>query len=169
MRSVKFGLLALAFATVVGSATVLAQTTQGLTEDEIAKLFVKHLTRGLKIFPSDGSTPSGLVDVLPDEDQVNIAISFDFDSSALRADQKPLLIELCKAMKTADVRLFQIIGHTDSIGSASYNETLSRLRAEEVKRHLEADCGIPPSVLSLTFATCFHGFHRVHSVRGVRG
>ena len=25
------------------------------------------------------------------------------------------------------------------------------------------------SVLSLTFATCFHGFHRVHSVRGVRG
>lgn len=74
--------------------------------------------------------------------QVNIQISFDFDSAALRADQKPKLAELCKAMKALDVSVYQIIGHTDSSGKASYNERLSLLRAQEVKRHLASDCGI---------------------------
>jgi outer membrane protein OmpA-like peptidoglycan-associated protein len=45
-------------------------------------------------------------------------------------------------MKAVDVAVFQIIGHTDSSGSASYNQNLSLLRAEEVKRHLVSNCGI---------------------------
>ena len=70
-------------------------------------------------------------------------LSFDFDSAALRADQKPKLAGLCQAMKASnDVAVFQIVGHTDSSGSATYNQRLSLLRAQEVKRHLVSDCGI---------------------------
>lgn len=50
-------------------------------------------------------------------------------------------------MKAVDVQLFQIVGHTDSSGSASYNENLSLLRAKEVKRHLVSECGIPETRL----------------------
>ncbi len=80
-------------------------------------------------------------------DQVNIKISFDFDSAALRASEKPKLAALCEAMKSVDVSVFQIIGHTDSAGSASYNESLSLLRAQEVKRHMVSSCGIAPERL----------------------
>lgn len=76
------------------------------------------------------------------EDQVNVQISFDFDSAALRADQKPKLATLCQVMKSVDVSVFQIVGHTDSSGSAAYNQKLSLLRAQEVKRHMVSDCGI---------------------------
>jgi len=76
-------------------------------------------------------------------EQVNINVSFDFDSAALRADQKPKLNQLCNALKAADVQMVRILGHTDASGSADYNERLSKLRAEEVKRFLETDCGFP--------------------------
>ncbi len=76
------------------------------------------------------------------EDQVNVQISFDFDSAALRSDQKPKLNVLCQVMQNIDVAVFQIVGHTDSAGSAAYNQKLSLLRAQEVKRHLVNDCGI---------------------------
>ena len=69
-------------------------------------------------------------------------ISFGFDSATLADDQKAKLTTLCEVMKNVDVSVFQIIGHTDSSGSAAYNERLSLLRAKEVKRHLESDCGI---------------------------
>lgn len=111
-------------------------------------------TRGLVIVPTtdpNASDDSGAVasasvqpaySAVAREDQVNVQISFDFDSAALRSDQKPKLATLCAVMQGIDVAQFQIIGHTDSKGSAQYNEQLSLLRAQEVKRHLVDDCGI---------------------------
>ncbi len=131
---------------------IQAQTTDGgMTEAEIADAFKKQKTRGLSIVPTVTAEPTDpaapvqqvVVAELPKDEQVNINISFDFDSSALRDDQKPRLASLCNVMKATDVQLFRIVGHTDSSGSDSYNEKLSLLRAEEVKRHLETDCGIP--------------------------
>lgn len=144
-------------ATLPGAS--LAQSSNEMTAEEIAEAFKKQKTRGLVIVPSNQdstanstetasvttSTPTNAVtyNEVAREDQVNIQISFDFDSAALRADQKSKLAGLCQAMKaSADVSVFQIIGHTDSSGSASYNERLSLLRAQEVKRHLVSDCGI---------------------------
>ena len=84
---------------------------------------------------------------LDEAEQVNVQISFDFDSAALRADQKPKLAALCKVIESIDIQLFRIVGHTDSSGSESYNDKLSKLRAEEVKRHMVDDCGIEPTRL----------------------
>ncbi len=128
---------------------------QELTADEITDAFNKQKTRGLVIVPSQQSesaatdTTDTTVAAAPaeyqpvaEEDQVNIQVSFDFASAALRDDQKPKLASLCQAMNSVDVNVFQIIGHTDSAGSAEYNQNLSLLRAKEVKRYLVGDCGI---------------------------
>ncbi|MCR9156541.1 MAG: OmpA family protein [Rhodobacteraceae bacterium] len=136
----------------------------GMTAEEIMQAFEKQKTRGLVLVPSDSTAPaaSATTEVQPTTtvttaettytevdkaDQVNIKIKFDFDSATLRDDQKPQLATLCEVMKAVDVQLFQIVGHTDSSGSASYNENLSLLRAKEVKRHLVSECGIPETRL----------------------
>jgi len=74
--------------------------------------------------------------------QVNLAIRFAFDSAVIAPDQRPALEKMCAVMRKSDIGMFRIIGHTDVKGSASYNENLSRLRAEEVRRWLVRDCGI---------------------------
>ena len=139
-----------------------AQTTDasGQSAAEIGELF-KQQTRGLVIAPSssveagssDASistavqatavTPAGTYVEIPKDVQVNISVQFDFDSSALRSDQKPKLASLCQAIQSADIKMFRIVGHTDASGSAAYNDQLSTLRAQEVKRHLVSECGIP--------------------------
>jgi outer membrane protein OmpA-like peptidoglycan-associated protein len=137
----------------VPSAIVAQSASTEMTAEEIADAFKKQKTRGLVIVPvtpQDTSaeattvTPSAAKEysAVEREDQVNVQISFDFDSAALRTDQKPKLATLCEVMKSVDVSVFQIVGHTDSSGSADYNERLSLLRAQEVKRHLVSDCGI---------------------------
>ena len=50
-------------------------------------------------------------------------------------------------IKASDIPQFKIIGHTDASGTDSYNQNLSLLRAEEVKRHLVDDCGVPDAKL----------------------
>lgn len=79
---------------------------------------------------------------MPEGMGVNVRIEFAFDSAALDDAQKPKLQTLCNVMRTADIQLFRIIGHTDASGSDDYNERLSRLRAEEVQRFFVNDCGI---------------------------
>ena len=82
------------------------------------------------------------VGLLPEELQVNVRISFDYDSATIKADQQPVLDQMCRVMKASDIKIFRIMGHTDSAGSDAYNEKLSLLRAEEVKRQLVSGCGI---------------------------
>ncbi|MCV2890332.1 OmpA family protein [Ruegeria aquimaris] len=79
---------------------------------------------------------------LDPELQVNLHIKFDFDSAALSASEKPKLDTLCTVLRTADINVVRIVGHTDSSGSDDYNERLSVLRAKEVARHLVQECGI---------------------------
>ena len=50
-------------------------------------------------------------------------------------------------MKAMEGTVFQIIGHTDSSGSAPYNERLSLLRAKEVRRYLVSTCGVAENML----------------------
>jgi outer membrane protein OmpA-like peptidoglycan-associated protein len=142
-----------AFAVLCTAQFALAQSGE-LTADEITDAFNKQKTRGLVIVPSNsGETAEAEAETtvaaapteyqpVASEDQVNIQIRFDFASAALREDEKPKLSSLCQAMKNVDVNVFQIIGHTDSAGSAEYNQNLSLLRAKEVKRFLVGDCGI---------------------------
>jgi OmpA-OmpF porin, OOP family len=122
-----------------------------LSETELEELFRTQRTRGLVLAPtgegapaqdSTGTTvPSDYVE-FDRAEQVNIRITFDFDSSALREDQKPRLATLCNVMRGIDIEQFRIVGHTDAVGNHAYNQRLSLMRAQEVKRYLVNDCGI---------------------------
>jgi OmpA-OmpF porin, OOP family len=157
-KSLLSGVLASALL-VLASAPLQAQSTDAATAtaEELQELFKKQKSRGLALVsnsaPSSTVVPSttaqGKTEVAPvvyseieKADQVNVRITFDFDSAVLRAEEKPKLSTLCQAMKTVDVDVFRIIGHTDASGSDDYNEKLSLLRAQEVKRFLVRDCGI---------------------------
>jgi OOP family OmpA-OmpF porin len=58
-------------------------------------------------------------------------VLFDFDQATLRAEAGPVLDKLAAALKGATGPL-QVNGHTDALGSDSYNLDLSRKRAEAV-------------------------------------
>ena len=138
-----------------------AQSVDGQSVEEMTQNFKKQKTRGLVIATPNANSNADMgtstttqstqasaeidemATAVPKEEQVNVNVAFDFDSAALREDQKPKLTSLCNALKAADVQMIRILGHTDASGSAEYNERLSKLRAEEVKRYLTSDCGFP--------------------------
>lgn len=84
---------------------------------------------------------------LPKDEQVNVQVTFAFDSAVLSDSQKPLLRTVCSAIDKAGVGVLRIVGHTDAAGSAGYNQQLSVLRAEEVERFFVNDCGLDPARL----------------------
>lgn len=136
------------------------ESSEGQSVEEITKILQQQKTRGLVIAPSSATGAAQSSDTqetatvaaadyspVDRQSQINLQISFDFDSAALRADQKPKLVNMCTSMQQMQGTIFQIIGHTDSSGSASYNQRLSLLRAQEVRRHLVSTCGIPETML----------------------
>jgi len=84
------------------------------------------------------------VQVLP----LDAALLFDFNSSELRPQAHAALDELLETLKAIEgVEHIEIVGHTDSIGSAQANQALSRQRAESVLTHLlERDMRSPSVV-----------------------
>lgn len=67
---------------------------------------------------------------------------FDFDRSDLKAEGRRALDDLYDRLKGADVELVLVVGHTDSIGTDSYNQRLSLRRANSVRNYLVSK-GIP--------------------------
>lgn len=160
MKVFKLSAICLAVALSGAVAPAALAQTEELSVEEIRARLALQKTRGLIIAPTAPATEeanaveqatvvetvaadaANRVEILPDEMQINIAIKFDFNSSALRADQKTKLSNMCVAFSDTSQDVLRIIGHTDSSGSAAYNATLSTLRAEEVKRHFVEECGI---------------------------
>lgn len=74
------------------------------------------------------------------EDEINVVmendILFDFDSAALRADSRQSLRDMASVFVEYPETRIDISGHTDSVGSASYNQNLSEERAQSVTRYL---------------------------------
>ncbi|MEF8797724.1 MAG: OmpA family protein [Salinivenus sp.] len=61
---------------------------------------------------------------------------FDFDSAALRSNAEQNLAEFAESMKDLEETKVLIVGHTDSKGSADYNQQLSERRAESASEYL---------------------------------
>lgn len=63
-------------------------------------------------------------------------IGFELDSANITASSRPILDRLVKALKSQTNFDVEIAGHTDSSGSAEYNEGLSDRRAKAVRQYL---------------------------------
>ena len=66
------------------------------------------------------------------------AITFGFDSSALNPAFHGTLDRLARTMNEYGQTIIEVAGHTDSVGTDSYNQTLSVQRAQAVANYLIA-------------------------------
>src|SRR6476646_6260403 len=71
-------------------------------------------------------------------------ILFDFNSSSLRGESQQTLRDLASNFRNYPDEQVTVEGHTDSVGTPSYNQTLSEQRASAVSGYL-IDQGVPSS------------------------
>lgn len=75
----------------------------------------------------------------PDELNVTVRneVLFDFNSAGLRPASRTSLGEMAGVLEKYPNTTIEVAGHTDSIGSAAYNQQLSERRANSVANYLE--------------------------------
>ena len=61
---------------------------------------------------------------------------FDFDRTVIKPEGRAELDQLVARLKTVNTELIIAVGHTDSVGSDTYNLQLGQRRAEAVKQYL---------------------------------
>ena len=105
----------------------------------------------------------------PAKPTIDLYVNFEFDSARLQTDALLTLQELATALRDSrlDGYRFEIAGHTDSVGTAEYNQKLSEQRARTVADWLIAAAQIAPDRL----VSAGYGFSRpldpVHPADGV--
>jgi peptidoglycan-associated lipoprotein len=82
-------------------------------------------------------------------------VHFGFDSSVLKADQKPNLAKVASYLKDNQTYAVQVEGHCDERGTAEYNRSLGERRALAVREEL-INQGIAPGRID----TISYGFDR---------
>ena len=67
---------------------------------------------------------------------------FDHDQATLTPASQPALNEIVSFLEARPTMRFYVVGHTDATGSLSYNQTLSKRRAEAIVRELVDNHGV---------------------------
>ena len=75
-------------------------------------------------------------------------LKFEFDKADLRQQDRELLSRIAGILITAHEYTISVNGHTDDVGSAAYNQTLSERRAQAVRDYL-VKAGLPAGILSV--------------------
>ncbi len=75
----------------------------------------------------------------PAEAKRSFQVFFDFDKSDITAAAAKVIQAAADAVKAGHVVQITVTGHTDTVGSAAYNQGLSERRAASVKQGLVAD------------------------------
>jgi len=124
--------LALALGCALQSALAQSEPRQNMSAEEMIKVLAIPETRNIRI----------------GEKRLDLMIFFEFDSSNVSARSQSDLSNLATAMKSDFLhgQRFVIEGHTDAVGSAAYNESLSRRRSESVVAVL-VEQGVTPALL----------------------
>jgi len=80
------------------------------------------------------------VDITREGDTIRLQapenITFDTNRADIKPQFKPVLDQLARSIRQYPGTVVQVEGHTDSTGSASYNQTLSENRAASVRSYL---------------------------------
>ncbi|MFC5472730.1 outer membrane protein OmpA [Paraherbaspirillum soli] len=89
------------------------------------------------VAPTPAPAPA-VVPPAPTSEKVTFAADafFDFDKAVLKPEGKAKLDDLTSKLGDMNLEVIIAVGHTDSVGSAAYNQKLSVRRAEAVKAYL---------------------------------
>jgi outer membrane protein OmpA-like peptidoglycan-associated protein len=89
----------------------------------------------------------------PAENQIDVRLTsdilFDFNSADLRPESRATLGDLAGNFRNYPNEIFDIEGHTDSVGTHEYNMALSQRRADSVGNYL-TDQGLPRQQVTTT-------------------
>ena len=143
-----------------------------VTEDQILRALAppakKPLTRGLSVGPPaepvvsaeegrfvqkirgrstrslSASEREEIATLAKDKPNIDLEITFDYNSAEISAKSLPSVQALGKALTNPDLKgsTFVVAGHTDAAGSDAYNQDLSERRADSIKRYLTDKFGI---------------------------
>jgi len=102
-------------------------------------------------FPGEVPPPGHLL-VIPELDklaQFTVEINFDFDSAAIKPESYRDVGAIADALHNPILLGYGIlvIGHTDAVGTRTYNLGLSQRRAEAIRNALVDPFGVNPAVL----------------------
>ena len=106
---------------------------------------VEYVTAGLAVTYNHAATAAPAPVAVPPEAApappvkrkiVLRGVHFDFDKATIRPDARPVLDEAIGALKQAGNVTIITEGHTDSVGSAEYNQRLSERRARAVRDYM---------------------------------
>ncbi len=88
--------------------------------------------------PAPAPAPAPVVVPAATSEKVTFAADafFDFDKSVLKPEGKAKLDDLVSKMGGINLEVIIAVGHTDAIGSDTYNQKLSVRRSEAVKGYL---------------------------------
>jgi OOP family OmpA-OmpF porin len=90
------------------------------------------------------NTPRGdRVDARGCSCDVTVQLQFAFNSAVLSPGDKSKLDDLIATIRNLDFIVGQAVGHTDNVGSAAVNQSLSERRAKAVADYLAAN-GVAP-------------------------
>ena len=105
-------------------------STVGSIRDRVAAAAGSNSTSTAAAPAAAGVKPSG--------EKVTVAADalFDFNKAVLRPEGKAKLDELVSKAGAIKLEVILVVGHTDRIGSDSYNQKLSERRAAAVKSYL---------------------------------
>jgi len=155
-------------ATLAGAAPPARAQSNPSADDIIQSLKpggnLTQSLRGIKMAPAGGTaTPAAATaasartaapaaasnqpaDAAP---SVSLTVEFATDSADLTARTRATLDQLGRALSSPDLAQFRfrIEGHTDTVGSPSYNKALSQRRAASVADYLEKNFGVVPARL----------------------
>ena len=139
--------------TLWGGASVLAQTAGApkSTQDIIDALkpggdqagLPGQRTRGLSLDVPEKkpARPSvGAATKAPEGKFVDLNVPFEFNSDQLTPDGRDLLTKLAEALtpkELSSITAVTLEGHTDGVGGADYNKSLSLRRAQAVRSFLQ--------------------------------
>jgi outer membrane protein OmpA-like peptidoglycan-associated protein len=123
-----------------GMAQAADQCAGALSADQIRNCLAnpsapRLITRGIR--SARGVTVEG-EQPAAQEASVNLVVNFEFNSAQLSNDGMISLDALGRALSDSALKddRFRIAGHTDAVGSDSYNQALSEERAEAVRTYL---------------------------------
>ena len=151
--------------------TAAAMAADEVTEDQIIRALApakKPLTRGLSVGPQaepvvsaeegrfvqkirgrstrslSASEREEIAILAKDKPNIDLEITFDYNSAEISAKSLPSVQALGKALTNPDLKgsTFVVAGHTDAAGSDSYNQDLSERRADSIKRYLTDKYGV---------------------------
>lgn len=77
-------------------------------------------------------------------------VRFSFDQNELPEGARSILDDLAQKVKSLDKTVYvEIEGHTDNIGSDTYNKMLGEKRADAVRNYLAEKAGIPLHLMNV--------------------